>query len=220
MGAGVRLLLSALFAPVLAYLAAMVVLGLLPANAGWVEAEEGVVVFVNTNGVHTGIGMPVANEVMDWRPFMPAAHLKTPIAADYVFVGYGHRAFYLETESWADLSPKLALDAAFGGGATLVHVDHVQGPGKGPEQRAVTLSREEYRRLVTFVRARFTLDAAGRTVPLPGRGYGEHDAFYEAEGGYSLWLTCNEWTGRALRAAGVRMGFWTPLEQAVMWRLP
>ena len=220
MRAGVRHLLIALSAPVLAYLAAMVVLGLLPANAGWVEAEEGVVVFVNTNGVHTGIGMPVVNEVMDWRPLMPTAHLREPIAADYVFVGYGHRAFYLETESWADLSPRLALDAAFGGGATLVHVDHVQGPGEGAEQRALTLSKEEYRRLVAFVRARFTLDAAGRTVPLLGRGYGAHDMFYEAEGGYSLWLTCNEWTGRALRAAGVRMGFWTPLEQAVMWRLP
>jgi len=220
MRAGVRHLLVALSAPVLAYLAAMVVLGLLPANAGWVEAEEGVVVFVNTNGVHTGIGMPVVNEVMDWRPLMPMAHLREPIAADYVFVGYGHRAFYLETESWADLSPRLALDAAFGGGAALVHVDHVQGPGEGAEQRALTLSKEEYRRLVAFVRARFTLDAAGRTVPLLGRGYGAHDMFYEAEGGYSLWLTCNEWTGRALRAAGVRMGFWTPLEQAVMWRLP
>jgi uncharacterized protein (TIGR02117 family) len=220
MRAGVRHLLIALSAPVLAYLAAMVVLGLLPANAGWVEAEEGVVVFVNTNGVHTGIGMPVVNEVMDWRPLMPMAHLREPIAADYVFVGYGHRAFYLETESWADLSPRLALDAAFGGGAALVHVDHVQGPGEGAEQRALTLSKEEYRRLVAFVRARFTLDAAGRTVPLLGRGYGAHDMFYEAEGGYSLWLTCNEWTGRALRAAGVRIGFWTPLEQAVMWRLP
>jgi uncharacterized protein (TIGR02117 family) len=209
-----------LLAPLLAYFAAMIVLGLMPANAGWVEAEEGVVVFVNTNGVHTGIGMPVANEVMDWRPLMPAAHLKVPIAADYVFVGYGHRGFYLDTESWADLSPALALDAAFGQGATLVHVDHVQAPGEGPEQRALTLSREEYRRLVAFVRARFTLDAAGRTIPLLGRGYGEHDMFYEAEGGYSLWLTCNEWTGRALRAAGVRMGFWTPLEQAVMSRIP
>jgi uncharacterized protein (TIGR02117 family) len=215
-----RNLLLALLAPPLAYLAAMVLLGLMPANAGWVEADEGVVVFVNTNGVHTGIGMPVANEVMDWRPFMPAAHLKAPIEADYLFVGYGHRAFYLETESWADLSLSLAANAAFGGGATLVHVDHVRSPGEGPEQRAVTLSREEYRRLVAFVRKRFALDGAGRTIPLIGRGYGEHDMFYEAVGGYSLWLTCNEWTGRALRAAGVRMGFWTPLEQAVMWRLP
>jgi uncharacterized protein (TIGR02117 family) len=215
-----RNLVLVLLAPPLAYLAAMVLLGLMPANAGWVEAEEGVIVFVNTNGVHTGIGMPVANEVMDWRPLMPAAHLQAPIAADYVFVGYGHRAFYVETESWADLSAALALDAAFGGGATLLHVDHVRSPGEGPEQRALTLSREEYRRLVAFVRKRFTLDAAGRTIPLIGRGYGEHDMFYEAEGGYSLWLTCNEWTGRALRAAGVRMGFWTPLEQAVMWRVP
>jgi len=215
-----RNLLLVLFAPPLAYLAAMVLLGLLPANAGWAEAEEGVVVFVNTNGVHTGIGMPVANDVMDWRPLVPADHLAAPIAADYVFVGYGHRAFYLDTQSWADLSPALAIDAAFGGGATLVHVDHVRAPGEGPEQRAVTLSREEYRRLVAFVRAGFSLDAAGRTIPLIGRGYGEHDMFYEAKGSYSLWLTCNEWTGRALRAAGVRMGFWTPLEQAVMWRLP
>jgi len=205
--------LLVLLAPPLAWLAAMVLLGLLPANAGWREAEEGVTVFVNTNGVHTGIGLPVVSEEMDWRPMVPAAHLREPIAADYVFIGYGHRAFYLETESWADLSPALALDAAIGQGATLIHVDHVQGPGEGPEQRALTLSREEYRRLVAFVRARFTLDAGGRTIPLPGRGYGPHDMFYEAEGGYSLWLTCNEWTGRALRAAGVRMGFWTPLEQ-------
>jgi uncharacterized protein (TIGR02117 family) len=215
-----RRLLILLFAPPLAYLAAMVVLGLMPANAGWREAEEGVTVFVNTNGVHTGIGMPMRSEVMDWSTLAPAEHLRSPIAADYLFVGYGHRAFYLETESWADLSLPLALDAALGGGATLIHVDHVQGPGEGPEQRSLTLSREEYERLVAFVRARFTRDAAGRSVPLLGRGYGEHDMFYEAEGGYSLWLTCNEWTGRALRAAGVKMGFWTPVEQAVMWRIP
>jgi uncharacterized protein (TIGR02117 family) len=215
-----RRCLLVLLAPPLAYLAAMAVLGLLPANAGWREAEEGVTIFVNTNGVHTGIGMPVVTDEMDWRPLVPAAHLRAPIAADYVFIGYGHRAFYLETQSWADLSPALALDAAFGGGATLIHVDHVQGPGEGPEQRALTLSREEYRRLVGFVKARFALDPAGNSVPLIGRGYDAHDMFYEAQGGYSLWLTCNEWTGRALRTAGVRVGFWTPVEQAVMWRLP
>jgi hypothetical protein len=43
--------------------------------------------------------------------------------------------------------------------------------------------------------------------------------FYEANGGYSLVLTCNEWTGRALRESGVRTGLWTPLSQSIMWRL-
>jgi len=213
-------LLLILLAPPVAYLAATILFGLIPANSGWREAERGVVVFVNTNGVHTGIGMPVVNEHIDWRPLLPAAHLKVPIEADYVFVGYGHRDFYLNTPSWAELSLATALDAALGQGSTLLHVDHVAGPGEGPEQRAVTLAPDEYRRLVAFVLARFRRDGEGRTAPLPGRGYGDHDMFYEATGGYSALLTCNEWTGRALRAAGVRMGLWTPIEQSVMWRLP
>jgi len=214
-----RLLLGLLAFPLL-YLAGAVTFGLFPVNAGWEEAEDGVIVFVNTNGVHTGIGMPAVNGVMDWRPLVPGAHLRSPVAADYVFIGYGNREFYLETPSWAELSAATATRAAFGGGPTLLHVDHVRAPGVSGEQRALRLSVEEYRRLVEFVRARFRLDDAGRTIPVLGRGYGEHDMFYEAHGGYSLWLTCNEWTGRAFRAAGERMGLWTPLEQGVMWRLP
>ena len=56
-------------------------------------------------------------------------------------------------------------------------------------------------------------------MPLIGRGYNDWDMFYEANGGYSFVLTCNEWTGRALRHAGIRTGLWTPLEQSIMWRL-
>lgn len=213
-----RFLLSLLAFPLL-YLAGAGAFGLFPVNAGWEEAEEGILVFVNSNGVHTGIGMPTVSDEMDWRPLVPAAHLRAPIAADYVFIGYGNREFYLETAGWAELSPGTAVRAAFGGGPTLLHVDHVQAPGEGSEQRALRLRPDEYRRLVAFIRSRFKLDAAGRTLPVLGRGYGAHDMFYEAHGGYSLWLTCNEWTGRALRAAGVRMGMWTPLEQSVMFRI-
>ncbi len=215
-----RRLLLILAALPLTYLGAVLLLGLFPVNAGWREAEGGVVVFVNTNGVHTEIGVPVTNEIMDWRPLVPAAHLKDPIATDYIFFGHGHREFYLETPSWADLSLATALDAAYGAGPALLHVDHVQGPLEAPNQRALTLTFDEYARLVAHIRPQLRLDAAGRTVPLLGRGYGEHDMFYESEAGYSFWLTCNEWTGRALRAAGVRMGFWTPAQQGVMWRLP
>jgi uncharacterized protein (TIGR02117 family) len=83
----------------------------------------------------------------------------------------------------------------------------------------LTLSREEYRRLVAYLRASFRYDSEGRTIPVPGRGYGPSDAFYEAVGPYTARLTCNEWTGRALRRAGVRTGVWTPLSQSIMWRL-
>ncbi len=203
----------------LLYLVALVILGLIPANWGWREADRGVTIFVNTNGVHTGIGMPLHNEIMDWRPYVPAEHLRVPARGNYIIVGYGHRDFYLNTPSWAELSLATAFNAATGLGRTLVHVDHVQDPRESGEQKAITLTADEYRRLVDYIRPRFRLDAEGRTIPVPGRGYYTNDAFYEANGGYSAIMTCNEWTGRALRAAGVRMGLWTPIEQSVMWRL-
>ena len=214
------LVLLVLLALPLGYFATLLVLGLIPANAGWREADEGVVIFVNTNGVHTSIGMPMQSDIMDWRPLAPASHLRQPIEADYLFVGYGHRDFYLNTPSWAELSLATAFDATFGNGPALVQVEHVVGPVEGPQQKAITLRLEEYRRLVEFIRPRFRLDAEGRSMPVLGRGYGDHDMFYEAVGGFSFWFNCNEWTGRALRAAGVRMGLWTPLVQGVMWRLP
>ena len=66
----------------------------------------------------------------------------------------------------------------------------------------------QYRRLVDFIRPRFRLDARGRTIPVLGRGYNDWDMFYEAQGGYSFVLTCNEWTGApcAPRACGSACG--------------
>lgn len=201
------------------YVAALILLGLIPANPGWREAERGVTIFVNTNGVHTGIAVPLHNELMDWRPYVPREHPRDPRWGNYIIIGYGHRDFYLNTPSWAELSLSTAVNAGLGLGTTLLHVDHVQDPVEGPEQEMLTLSADEYRRLVAYISARFRLDAQGRTIPVLGRGYYANDMFYEAHGGYSAILTCNEWTGRALRAAGVRMGLWTPIEQSVMWRL-
>ena len=206
--------------PVLYFLAALI-LGAVPANRGWQEAKQGVTIFVRTNGVHTWIMVPKVTEDMDWRPLVPGGHLRDPRwgEGDYVALGYGNRTFYLETPTWGDLTMRNAFLAAFGRGRSLMHADHDFAPRPGPDQRPITLSRAEYRRLVDFARGSFQLDRRGRTMPLLGRGYGGSDMFYEAVGPYSAVYTCNSWTGRALREAGVRTGLWTPLSQSIMWRL-
>lgn len=205
-----------------AYFLTALLLGLLPVNAGWEEPDGGevVTIFVRTNGVHTWVMMPTVTADMDWRPFAPAEHLRDPrYAGNHVAIGYGQREFYLETQGWADLRPGTAIRAALGAGSSLMHVDHAHDPLPDEYQRPIRLTREQYRRLVGFVAGSFRRDAAGRTIPLLGQGYEAWDMFYEADGHYDLFLTCNEWTGRALRVAGVRTGLWTPLEQSIMWRL-
>ncbi|MEA3051348.1 MAG: hypothetical protein QOG72_251 [Sphingomonadales bacterium] len=206
--------------PFLYFLAALI-LGAVPANRGWHEAKSGVTIFVRTNGVHTWILVPKVTPEMDWRPLVPGAHLKDPRwgNGDYVALGYGNRTFYLETPTWGDLSMKNAFLAAFGRGPSLIHADHDHHPRAAEDQRPIILTHEEYRRLVLFARGSFQYDARGRTIPLIGRGYGASDMFYEAVGPYNAFYTCNGWTGRALREAGVRVGVWTPLSQSIMWRL-
>ena len=217
---GLRVLGALVALPILYFLAALL-LGAIPANSGWTEPRQGVTIFIRTNGVHTWIMVPKVTPEMDWRPYVPGAHLKDPRwgAADHVALGYGNRTFYLETPTWGDLTMKNAFLAAFGQGRSLVHADHDHAPRPDDYQRPLTLTREQYRRLTEYLRASFELDRGGRTRPVLGRGYGASDIFYEGVGPYSALYTCNSWTGAALRHAGVKTGLWTPLSQSIMWRL-
>jgi uncharacterized protein (TIGR02117 family) len=210
---------AALFSPVLLYFLAAFVGGMLPANAGWHEPAEGVTMFVRTNGVHTWIMLPAVTPDMDWRPILPAAHLREPArAGNYLAFGYGNREFYLNTPRWADLRLGAALTAAFGEGRSLMHVEHELDPRPDDHQKAVRISRAQHRILVAHILASFDRGVSGEPIPIIGRGYGPADIFYEARGPYNALITCNEWTGAALRAAGVRMGRWTPLSQSVTAR--
>jgi uncharacterized protein (TIGR02117 family) len=213
--------IAAILALPILYFVAALFLGAIPANPGWREAREGVRIFVRTNGVHTWIMVPKVTPEMDWRPLVPGEHLRDRRwgAGNYVALGYGNRTFYLETPTWGDLTMRNAFVAAFGRGRSLIHADHDFDPRPTDYQRPIMLSHDEYRRLVEFARGSFQLDARGHTIPLIGRGYGGSDMFYEAVGPYNAFYTCNGWTGRALRHAGVRTGLWTPLSQSIMWRL-
>jgi uncharacterized protein (TIGR02117 family) len=212
--------LVALLAIPLAYVLAALVGGLVPVNAGWEEPEQGVTLFIRTNGVHTWIMVPAVTPEMDWRPLAPAAHIARPdLSGDYLAIGYGNREFYLNTPRWADLRADTALKAVFGRGRSLVHVEHERAVRADEYQQPLVVTREQYRRLAEHIARSFERDAAGRTKPLIGRGYGELDVFYEGAGPYNAFYTCNEWTGEALRTAGVQIGAWTPLAQSVTWRV-
>ena len=213
--AAIRLLLALLLLPV-SYIAAALVGGLVPANLAWRETDIGVTIYIETNGVHTGLLLPATAAGVDWRGFIRADHLADPrYAGRYLWIGWGDRRFFLETPGWADVKPGTLLSAAFGSGGTLMHVDHVATPRPGDAVRPLRLTPAQYRRLASLIRASFASGPSGGAIPLPG--YGPADMFYEARGRYSLFNTCNNWTGSVLRRTGIRVGRWTPLSFTVMW---
>lgn len=195
-----------------AYATAGLIGGALPANAGWTPPPEGVRIFVESNGIHVGIVVPKVAAGVDWRDWTPGADLRDPRYAgyDHLAIGWGERAFFLDTATWADLRLRTVLHAARGSDATLMHVEHVPAPRTGDDVRAIVLRPEEYRRLSALIRASF---AHRRTAY---RGYAENDVFYAGRGRYDAVRTCNAWTGDVLRRAGVRIGRWTPFPVTVL----
>lgn len=210
----------ALFVLLMLYGTAGMIGGAIPTNASWVQPKAGVRIYVESNGVHTGIIVPVAAEGVDWRDLIRPEDLRDPRYAshDHVSIGWGERTFYLETPTWADVKLSTVAAAAIGSDRTVLHVDHVPAPAVGADIRAIMLRPEEYRRLADFIRATFR-DQDG-TRPAHQFGYDAYDAFYEARGHYNAITTCNAWTGNALRHAGVRIGAWTPFPATVLGWLP
>ena len=188
----------------------------IPRNAQWVEPvaseERSVEIFVGTNGIHTEIAMPLVSPEMDWRPVFPA---KDVIASQrpytHVAVSWGERAFFLETPTWADVSPITVANALTGGEAVL-HVAHYVRPAPSDDYRKLRLRPAEYRALVDAVSESLGPDESREVLP----GYGAHDVFYSALGTYHLGNTCNQWTSDRLALAGVSTGAWTPFSGGVM----
>ena len=188
----------------------------LPRNGGWREPARGVEILVGSNGVHTELVMPLVTPEKDWRADFPSADLPVPPpGATHVAVSWGEREVFLNTPTWWDLSPMTVLRIIGVGGEGLLHVSHYVRPAPSDDFRPLTLTPDEYRRLVAAIERSLP---RGERVRYPG--YGPQDVFYEAPGEYTAANTCNQWTSDTLAAAGVRTGRWTPFAGGVMKWVP
>lgn len=213
-----RIALAVAVLPVL-YVAAAIAGALLPRNAGWQEPDRGIEIYVRTNGVHADLVLPASAGAVDWYALAPPEHAADPGSAEgWIAVGWGQREFYLETETWSDLRIRTAMQALAGGEA-LMHVNHGSRPPTTANHRPLRLDPEGYRRMADAIAGTFRRDEQGRAIPLPGRGYDDHDVFYQAHGVYHALRTSNQWTADMLAEGGVEIGVFTPFAQGVMWRL-
>ena len=179
------------------------------------ESESGgdVTLYLHSNGAHADIVMPLADETYDWRTIAPPENTaggQNGAAYRHIALGWGERNFYLNTPRWRDLTAATAVRALSGANQTLIHtVYYTAPPAEGAHAVRFTVSRRQYRRLAANLAAHFKRQN-GRTLPVPNARYTADDAFYEAEGRYHLFNTCNSWLNRRLAESGLRSVAWTP----------
>ncbi|WP_336733499.1 TIGR02117 family protein [Chryseobacterium sp. VD8] len=174
-------------------------------------------VYIYTNGVHTDIVMPVKNDLQDWSTKIPFGNTKSKSTDyNYVGVGWGDKGFYLDTPTWADLKFSTAFKAAFWLSESAMHCTFYKTMKEGDDCKKIMISRDQYKKLVDFVDAKFDKDQNGNYNLIPTNAvYGNDDAFYDAQGKYSFLNTCNTWANNALKAADQKAAFWTPSDYGI-----
>jgi len=199
----------------------VILVGLIPVNSDFAPTTDGIRILLVSNPVHADVVVPLDTDVIDWREAIPSEVFRGDTSqATHVAFGWGDKGFYIETPTWSDLRASTAAQALFWPSGTCMHVSFIRSEHFGDEARSVTISPEQYERLVEFITSSFQVDEFGDRISIEGVAYGSHDAFFEAYGNYHCLNTCNCWVGGALRSAGVRTGWLTPLPKTVFLFLP
>lgn len=187
-----------------------------PGEAG--EAQHRILLVASA--IHTDIALPATPEMRRSFGFLAEAGLpigRTDVA--HIVVGWGGRSFYLETPTLADirLQPlvrSLTLDRS------VVHVELTGAIDPAADGVvALDIGNGELMALAGFVEASLARGADGAPIAISGAGYGAFDRFFEGTSAFNALAGCNVWTARALGAAGISAGLWTPLPMMLFWSL-
>jgi uncharacterized protein (TIGR02117 family) len=156
-------------------------------------------VYVLHRGLHTGVIIRTA----DIPPGLWPEHKEFP-QAKFIEVGWGDSEGYRYP-----LTMRVMLRAMFNSKGSVLLIHAFSGPiieeytDAGKEIVAVPVSQSGLAHLCAYIQDYYALNVQGRPIPLPTVYRGEN--FFLATGHYSMLDNCNNWTARALVAAGCPM---------------
>lgn len=172
-------------------------------------------IYIATGQIHADFILPVKNELFDWGDFLNLENFPAKNRNDrFIQMGWGDRGFYLDMVELENLTLKTAIEAALLPSETLMHVTLHQNIPPYYRIKKVLLTKRQYQVLVNYLMDGFKR-RRGRPVLVPGRGYYGNDNFYAGEGSYHLFNTCNLWTTRGMRRAGIRTSIFSPFKYGV-----
>ena len=156
-------------------------------------------VYVVNHGWHTGFMVP-ADAIIKQLPQLRERFGSVA----YIEFGWGDKEFYQAEE----ITAELALQAILWPTDSVIHA---VGIAKVSERyyahhqvQTLCLDSTHYARLLAFLENSFYKNENGKIIPLTTGVYG-NSHFYQAEGDYFLMNTCNKWTAKGLRSAGINI---------------
>lgn len=201
------------------YVVSALLISKISVNSDVSQKDKPIEIFILSNGVHTDIVVPIKNEIKDWSKEIRFQQIKSKDSlVNYLAIGWGDKGFYLNTPEWSDLKVSTAFNAVFGLSSSAMHTTFYKKMTERADCKKIKISAEEYQKLVAYISESFTLDSAKNVQWISGYSYGKNDAFYEANGSYNLFFTCNSWANNALKAANQKASLWTVTDTGIFYQ--
>ena len=163
----------------------------MPAVAGQEE------IYIVSHGWHTGIVVP-AKGIQNILPELKERFGDIP----YIELGWGDKNFYQADET----STGLTINAILWPTESVIHA--VAVPEKVDKHfvnsivEKLCLGVREYSSLLRYISESFSKDEHGQILELKGGIYG-NSQFYKGVGNFYFMNTCNKWTAKGLKSAGM-----------------
>ncbi|MFT4547311.1 MAG: hypothetical protein ACI9UA_006068 [Pseudoalteromonas tetraodonis] len=159
--------------------------------------EEPVRIYVVGHGWHTGLVVPNETDLLKECPALGRF-----AGWEFVEIGWGDEGFY---RGGTSISLDVALKAVATPTPTVLHAAGVSAPVEmffpNSEIIAIDISAMQFADLARFVGATFKTEN-GAPIDL-GEGIYSDSRFFRAHGSYYFPNTCNVWTLKAIKSAGL-----------------
>ena len=191
----------------------------IPSNIFSKQPEKGITIYIKSNGVHTDFLLPLENNFYDWREKISVEDFTPDTSQNqWIAFGWGNKDFYLNTPEWSDLKVSTAINALFTPSATAMHVSLSHDAIREDKStKKIILTEEQYLILCQYIFNSFQKDEEGNFILLNSHYANINDNFYEAEGRYHLFNTCNNWTNSGLKTVGVKTALWAPFDKCILY---
>jgi uncharacterized protein (TIGR02117 family) len=85
--------------------------------------------------------------------------------------------------------------------------------------KKININKDQYQRLINYITGSFQKDSKSHFINIKtNANYGKTDAFYDANGSYSMFHTCNTWANNGLKACGQKCCLWTAFDTGIFMK--
>lgn len=201
---------SLIFLIPILYIFIALLLSYIPINPKISDSTQNKTIYIKTNGVHLDIILH-KNDLDS----LLINNLKYDEHDEYFAFSWGEKIFYLNTPTWGDLTFRNGFRALFLKNTTLVHLTRYTKIRN--DWVVIKVNQTQLANINHYLNSTFYINAYQQKVLLPNKGYDYNDDFYEANGQYSLFNTCNTWVNTGLKQSGIKASLWTPFDFGLMY---